>query len=468
MALAAGGRPMNEPVPFPSHCLPEPVRRLVTDGAAALGCDPAMIGPVTLAAMAAAIGNARTIELQPGWREPCVLWVAVVAPSGSAKSPALAKAIQPLERRDRANFLSYAAALAEYESTKGGERMPNDRPDFPPDEPPGVPVCERLVTTDATLEALVALLQSSPRGILFAADELAAMLGGLSRYGKGGRQSTEEARWLPFYGATALKMDRRSRGPIRVDRAAMSIAGMIQPGVLSGLLTAADFQSGLVARLLVSTPPIPRRVWRKGGGLPEAVEARYAALIDRLLSLPIDPDAEPVALTLDDAAEQAWAVYFNDLNAEMALSDEHTRAMLSKLEGGAARLALVIHLGRWASGESVDPACIDGESMARGIELARWFAEQARRLYGMMDETRAEQANRELIDLIRGNDGSITKRELTHAKRSRYPTATECQDALDALQADGLGRWEYAAPGPDGGRPEARFVLIPPESHNPP
>lgn len=460
---------MNEPAPFPSDSLPEPVRCLVVDGAAAIGCDPAMIGPVTLAAMAAAIGNARTIELQPGWREPCVLWVAVVAPSGSAKSPALEAAIRPLERRERDNYHAYSAAMADLQQRiRGRDLLENDQDDDGPEAATRYPVCERLVTTDCTLEALAALLQSSPRGILFVADELAAMLGGLSRYTKGGRQATEEARWLPFHRAGALKLDRRTSGPIRVDRAAMSIAGMIQPGVLAGMLTTTDFQSGLVARLLVSTPPIPRRVWRKGGGLPEAVEARYAVVIDRLLNLQLDADAEPVALTLDDAAERAWASYFDDLNAEMVLADERTRAMLSKLEGGAARLALVIHLGRWASGEPVNETRIDGQSMARGIELARWFAEQARRLYGMMDETQAEQAHRELIDLIRGNGGSISKRELTHARRSRYPTAADCQDALDALQADGVGRWDFAAPGRDGGRPEARFVLTPPKSHNPP
>ncbi|MFK7883624.1 MAG: DUF3987 domain-containing protein, partial [Phycisphaerales bacterium] len=259
--------------PFPAHLLPEPAQRLVVDGSVAIGCDPGMIGPVTLGAMAAAIGNARMIELHPGWREPCVLWVGVVAPSGSAKSPALAKAIRPLERRDAANFLAYQSAMAEHEARKGAKPIPNDRPDFPPDATPLTPVCERLLTSDATLEALAAMLQTSPRGMVYAADELAAMLGGLSRYGNGGRQSTEEARWLPFYGATALKMDRKTSAPIRVERAAMSIAGMIQPGILARVLTAADFDSGLVGRLLLSVPPIPIRTWRKGGGLPEAVEA---------------------------------------------------------------------------------------------------------------------------------------------------------------------------------------------------
>lgn len=453
------------PPPFPADCLPAPARRLVAEGASAIGCDPAMIGPVVLAAMAAAIGNARTIELQPGWREPSVLWVGVVAPSGSAKSPALEKAVRPLEARDHAHFRAYTAAMAEHEARKGAEPVANDRPDFPPEQPPGVPVCERLVTSDATLEALAALLQSSPRGILFAADELAAMLGGLSRYGSGGRQSTEEARWLPFHRAGALKLDRRTRGPIRVDRAAVSIAGMIQPGVLARVLTTADFQSGLVARLLLAMPLIPRRTWRADAGLPEATESAYAAMIDRLLSLPVVPDADPPALRIESQAERVWAEYFDALNGEMALSDEPTRAMLSKLEGGAARLALVVHLSRWASGEAVDTGCVDADSMARGVALARWFAGEARRVYAMIGESEAERADRELIELIRRNGGTITKRELMQADRRRFPTAGDAQEALDAMQADGLGKWQYPKPGPAGGHPQSVFALC--ETHNP-
>lgn len=452
--------------PFPAHLLPEPAQHLVVDGSAAIGCDPAMIGPVTLGSMAAAIGNARTIELQTGWREPCVLWVGVVAPSGSAKSPALAKAIRPLERRDGSNFRAFRSAMAEYEARKGAKPHPNNRDDFPPDDVPSVPICERLVTSDATLEALAVLLQSSPRGVVYVADELAAMLGGLSRYARGGRTSTDEARWLPFYGATTLKMDRKTSAPIRVERAAMSIVGMIQPAIFARVLTDADFDSGLVGRLLLSVPPIPKRVWRRGGGLPEAVEAEYAAMIDRLLALPFDPDAEPLALSLDDDAEREWAGYFDALNADMALSDERTRAMLAKLEGGAARLALVVHLGRWASGERVSESIVDGESMRRGIELARWFGEQAKRLYARMDETEGEQRHRELIGLVGRNGGSLSKRELQQAKRAAYPKAEDAQDALDGLIHDGLGQWVESQPGSMGGRPERRFQLYAHE-HNP-
>jgi hypothetical protein len=270
---------------------------------------------------------------------------------------------------------------------------------------------------------------------------------------------------LPLYGAGPLKLDRRTSAPIRVDRAAVSVSGMIQPGILAGLLTGADFASGLVARLMLSMPPIPRRTWRTGGGLAESVEVGYGAMMDGLLSLPVDPEADPPASTLTPEAERAWGEYFDSLNGAMALADERERAMLSKLEGGAARLALVVHLGRWASGESVDLTRVDAESMGRGVTLGRWFADEARRVYRMIHESEAERADRELLEMIGRNGAAVTKRDLMQWSRKRFPTKTEAQDALDGLAADGLGQWEYPQPGPLGGHPEARFVLT--ETHNP-
>lgn len=451
---------MKHPSPFPVDTLPEPAARLVAEGADAIGVDPGMIGPCVLAAMAAAIGNARTIELQPGWREPSVLWVGVVAPSGSAKSPVLELATRPLERRDGENHRAYIRAMSEYQARDGAEPVANERPDFPPDLPTGPPRCERMVTSDATYEGVIKLFESSPRGILFAADELAAWLGGFTRYSNGGRKGGEEARWLPMHRAGPAKLDRSGKPPIRAERAALSVCGMIQPGILAATLTGTDFANGLVARLLLAMPPIPRRRWRPDAGLDPATEARYAAMINRLLSLPVCPDAEPPASTLDPEAKPVWGAHFEAINAEIALAEERGRSMMSKLEGGAARLALGIHLGRWASGEQVDPTRVDGESMRRGVRLAEWFAGEAERVYAMIDGDKAKQADEELLDMIHRNDGSISVRELQRARPKRYPTSEAATDALDALMNDGYLRRDHPKPSERGGRSEKRCVLV--------
>ena len=47
-----------------------------------------------LVAAAAAIGNARRIQLKRGWTEPSIIWACIVAESGQLKSPALDAALR--------------------------------------------------------------------------------------------------------------------------------------------------------------------------------------------------------------------------------------------------------------------------------------------------------------------------------------------------------------------------------------
>jgi hypothetical protein len=60
--------------PFPVDALPEPIRGFVDAGARAIGCDLPYLALPLLTAIAAAIGNARRLELKRGWSAPPILW----------------------------------------------------------------------------------------------------------------------------------------------------------------------------------------------------------------------------------------------------------------------------------------------------------------------------------------------------------------------------------------------------------
>jgi len=430
--------------PFPTVALPRAAADLVRKGADAMQVDEGMLGPLAMGAMSAAIGNARAVELSSSWREPAILWVVVVAPSGAGKSPSLELVTRSAERRDSDSFRVYederrehAAALIEHKRSKSI---------LPPPEPPA---CERFVTNDTTLEALAAMLAASPRGLLLACDELAAWLGGFTRYsGANGRPSSEAARWLPMHRAGSVKVDRKTSPPLRIERAALNIAGLIQPGVLASALTGVDYDSGLVARLLLAMPPTPVRKWSPGGLSPMS-EGAYAAMVGQLYALDVIEDEhgapEPIALTLDDEAARVWADYYDALNRDMAGADERTRAMLAKLEGGAARMAMVIHLGRVAGGEGVDPDRIDGDSMARGVALAVWFRREAERVYDRLGESEDDAERRALVEWVRskGPEGA-TARQLTDSGPRAFRGDRQAAEAAlaDLAATDGF-RWEY-------------------------
>lgn len=458
-------------VPFPTEALPKAAADLVRAGADSLQVDHAMLAPLALAAMAAAIGNARTISLHASWHEPAVLWAIVVAPSGSGKSPALELVTRPAERRDadalrehREAMKQHAAATFLHErAMKSWERgaAKGNLADTPP-AAPEPPACERFVTNDATFEGLASMLAASPRGLLLACDELAAWFGAFTRYSGGtGRPASEAARWLPMHRAGSLKVDRKTSPPLRIERASLNIAGLIQPGVLAAALTGTDYDSGLVARLVLSMPPTPTRRWQPGG-LSPMVERAFGAIVERLYRLDMGEDEHgtpmPRSLPLDAEAGQHWADYYNELNEHMAGQDERSRAMLSKLEGGAARLALVVHLGRVAGGEVASADVIDGESMRRGITLAAWFRREAERVYVRLAEGDDDREARLLLDLIRRKGGSVSGRELVQASRS-FCTVKDAEAALSRLVDAGHGSW-VTPPQRGPGAPKARrFVL---------
>src|SRR5262249_21319955 len=81
-------RLLPESKPFPFELLPITVREYCEEAAAALGCDPAFVALPVIAELGGAIGFTRVLQLKKTWREPCIFWTAVVAESGTLKSPA--------------------------------------------------------------------------------------------------------------------------------------------------------------------------------------------------------------------------------------------------------------------------------------------------------------------------------------------------------------------------------------------
>ncbi len=96
--------------PPPIDRLPQPLAEYVAASAEAIGCDPCLVAMPALAACAAAIGDARAIEVKPGWIEFPVLWTLCIAPSGALKTPAMKAAMHGLEEAQKKAFEQYRLA----------------------------------------------------------------------------------------------------------------------------------------------------------------------------------------------------------------------------------------------------------------------------------------------------------------------------------------------------------------------
>ncbi len=458
--------------PFPVDCLPEPVASFVRECSLAIGCDPAFIAIPLLVGFASAVGNARRIRLKRGWTEPCVLWAALIAESGEMKSPALELALRAVRQRQERLMREHAEQMRQYErELEVHERHKADRKNSkecsePLPEAPTQPRCRRCWADDVTIEALAVLLQQNPRGLLLIKDELAGLLH-FDRYAKHGR-GAEVSRWLEMHGGRALIVDRRASGTVCVPRAGVSVVGGIQPGPLRRALGREHRENGLAARIFMCMPPRRGKRWTDDD-IDPASEAIIGRIFEGLYELESARDEYgeecPVVLGLTPAAKTVWVRYYDAHAAEQTNLTGDLAASWSKLYGGAARLALVLHCVRQIANDPrnpplLDPNAIDQHSMKAAIRLAQWFAHEARRLFAVLQETESHTQQRQLVELIQRRGGVVSVREWQRVRNHSSAAAAEAE--LELIVENGSARWEPSEPGGRGGRPSKRLVLNPP------
>ena len=453
-------------VPFPVNALPAAVGKFVQEAADAIGCDSSFVALPTLACLARVIGNKRVIRLKRTWAEPAILWMAIVGKSGTHKSPAIQAGTQFLEELQAQTIEEYEQALQLYDQEKAlyekdHAQWKRLKTTEPPPWPPAPPVCTRYIVSDITIEALAERLDTQFDGVLVVRDELAGWVNGIGEY-KGGRGS-DNGHWLSTWSGAPMTMDRKTttKKMIHVPRAAVSIVGGIQPGILRLAIGREHMQDGLCARLLLAMPT-PRPVRWTEAVVSEETEAAIAEIYDRLRML--DPAAnsegkpEPYPLLLTPEAKRIWVEHYNRHREEQTGLDDDLAAAWSKLEAYAARFALIFQLCSWAAGEASGDE-VDQQSMESAIEICKWFGGEAKRVYAVMVENEEDRELRELADLIRRKGGTICSRALMRSSR-RYPKAEDAEAALNDLAKAGWGTWETIPAGREGGRASREFRIV--------
>ncbi|MGI9253112.1 MAG: DUF3987 domain-containing protein, partial [Thermomicrobiales bacterium] len=353
LAASGGGEEMlvlPPAPPFPSQVFPEAVRRVVEDGAAAMGVAPDLIATPLLAMAGAAVGNCAAIQIKRAWIERPILWTAVVARPGAGKTPALALArsgIDALELDARERHRLAVNAWVE-EGEKGSR-----------------PQQEDVFTTDSTMEAVAAMLTRT-RGMAMVRDELAAWVHSMDAYRKGGDRQA----WLSLWAGVPPKITRKTSDPIFVLDPVICLTGGIQPDLLGVLIGNPKVRDGMPDRLLISCPETPPRAWTD-----EDLDDRSAKRLVALFRMLRDGGRSMVA-PLEPDARARWIDWYDQVAREANQSSGIMEGFLAKAPAQVARLALVLHCLHWPT-DIARP--VSQETMEAAIVVWEYFREHFRR-----------------------------------------------------------------------------------------
>lgn len=444
--------PGSGPVqPFPTRVLPEPLRRLVTEGSRNIQCPEDFIAAPLLAFIGVAIGTSREIEVKPGWREGPRVYLAIVADPGSAKSPALELACGPVHARQRVlqkqydcDYGAYQVDLGQFEAdirrwqTQAQKGTAGTRP-VKPEEPS----LSQVYTTDATLEALSPLLLTNPRGLMLYRDELTGWVLSMNQY-KGGKGADRQS-WLSFWNGAPSLINRKSHKPLFLERPFVSVCGCLPPDTLPDLADERGREDGFLHRILFSWPARYPRAW-SDDVVDESTMGAVMDVFEMLWGL--DPEDAggsglPLRITFTPPAKAAWVEWISEHYRESSSPafPDNLRGPWAKLEGYAARLALILQMARWASGEARGDE-IDPRSVAGAATLVAYFKEHARRVYSRLRSTPEDQSVLQAVDWIRRNGGAVTARDVQRAGLRDVRTSEEAKILLQRIADRGWGALE--------------------------
>ena len=405
---------------FPLEVLPPFWRDWARDTARAAGAPVDYVALSLIAGVAGVCGAGVQVRAAPGWREPLVLWLALVGTASSGKSPALA----PLR--------ALLAALAPAETADDTSSSSS----APPDPP---------------LRGLGDALTADARGALLWCDEPAEWLARLAA-GSGAARAQLLRAWSP----------QLSSGP-KSGGGAVGLLASLSPDRVAPL---AKIGPELAARFLFTWPnPSP---YSPLAARTPAADGEALAALRRLLAL-AGTAAAPSIVALADDALPPLDSFLAALHREHAEAEGLDQAWQGKGRGTVVRLLGCLAL----LGEAVGPAsgapanavtCVAGRTVAeRAIMLWRDYLRlHARAVLQPAEPDDIELKARRVARWLKAHGAdSVSREDIRRNALGRTVDAARTDKILYRLQSAGIVKQLHYSLPQHGGRPPNRWEVNP-------
>lgn len=316
------------------------------------------IAPCLLFVAALSCGNAAVIEMQTGWKEKPLLYLAIVGGRGTNKTSCFDFALAPIREKDDQEYERYVSEKALYDAEflkPLKERNPKLE----------MPMYQQYILSDFTPEVLVCQHKANPRGLIVFFDELIGFIYSFNKY----RSGADEQMWTQLFAGGGVTVNRVGVDPVKINDTCIGVFGGIQPEILVSFAKG-KIQNGFVDRWLFAFPEKVLYPKFNDIDIDERIAQSWNKIIQRILSLPFE--GTPKVVKLSPGAKALYKEWFDNLSDQKNNGGSSFAGLATKMDRYCGRFALVLEVLKFGCKQSklLD---ISEDSMRGAIALSYYF-----------------------------------------------------------------------------------------------
>lgn len=313
---------------FPFGELPQGLKDLLNLSYANMNFPPEMLAAGILSAISASIGNSLKFKTPiPGYESKPSLWLCIVAPRGSRKTPAISKALKPLIEHSNTAHSEYKERLKQWESTD----QKDNRPEF-----------FSAVINDSTLEGIMKACEKNEGGVLTHADELGGFMGNFGRYNGGADMDGYNSLWN---GETTVVNRKKASLSMYVENPFWTLIGGLQPTRMSEQFGRNMIESGFLDRVQFVYPSKNGDTYvNQTATPPPEVEQEWSQYSERMNHLITLAESQS-GLYIRAEEPDVWMKYYNILGQLQNGTDENNpiQGLAAKAQTMFGRFSVIAH-----------------------------------------------------------------------------------------------------------------------------
>ena len=426
---------------IPLNALPNEIQNIVLSKAKTDGYSVEYLMGSVLVAASSAIGNAVNIRIHGDWISNPALYMILVGRPGFGKSTPIDFAFRPLRKHDAKAVKKFKVEYEEYNALleKSKKKKDDNQENIPK------PVLKRMIVSDTTPEALLRVHSDNQRGIVICVDEIMGMFNTVNRYNQG--QLIEQL--LTAFSGKPLDVIRCNMPyPLHIEHPFINLIGSIQTTRIKKMVKKGFLENGFMDRILFVYPTSQKiTFWNKDDESTKEVTKKYDdmwdKLINRILDLPFSYDDETDFIDHNIIGFSSEAAdYFTDWRNTLIAKineiedDNNIKTRELKTPMIVARIALVLQVLKWASGEG-NMECVDLDSVKSALALSTYFERCYSDAEEFMDVPVEEVLHQNLLDSL---DTSFTTKQIKDEGRKGKLSERTVMTVLKELRENGIVR----------------------------